>query len=463
MNWFKSVGLPVLSRLESNPELVIRLQDRVEGIRMNNLSSPELYTGSDRVVFYGDTAILNIKGVIEKELSVFGAFCGGVSCDDIVDTCSVLSEMDSIKNVFLNVDSPGGSVSGLEVAADAIRSLRDEYEKTIVSFSNDLNASAAYWLSSSGTVFVNPSSATGSMGVVSIMSNEAKALEDEGIEVMVVRSTKMKMRPNHVESFTEDDRELVLDGVMHYADRFERAIAENRGISLEKAQAMHNGLVFNGADAIEAGFADAVGTLKQLLTIMNGPITLQDVLAKVKAGESIENDSSADASSQIIVVSSGPEASQPEAQPVTNEQLAQLTKQLEASIALNQKQAASIEKLTKAHASSGYASFVEKLVSETRVLGKHKEGMVSLLSALSSSDLKVKSGDDEVSALDFMKSYLNDTVPMVSMDGIVKPKRVTQQTEAKSMELEASKLMEAKGLGPAEAVEAVMNASNAQA
>ena len=100
---------------------------------------------------------------------------------------------DDAKAIVIDVDSPGGSVSGIPEAASRIKALRGI--KPIVAVSNYLNASAAYWLTAQADeVVASPSSMTGSIGVFSIHESIARSLDAEGIDVTLIKAGDTRRR-----------------------------------------------------------------------------------------------------------------------------------------------------------------------------------------------------------------------------------------------------------------------------
>lgn len=224
---------------------------------------PFLRTGSGRVRYVGNhTAILPIHGTIFRKANIFMFFSGGTSANMVMATARRLAQMPAIKNVVLDVDSPGGSVGGLVDATNVLRELAKM--KNMLSVSEDLNASAAFMLSSVAPVRVNPSSLTGSIGSLAVLENIGRKLANEGVDVEIVRSTPsvLKAVPNSVEPVTAEGRQLVQEAVDKHFNDFLQAISLNKGISMEEALELSaKGRVFDGEQAIEAGLAEGMGTL----------------------------------------------------------------------------------------------------------------------------------------------------------------------------------------------------------
>src|SRR5262245_4913300 len=73
---------------------------------------------------FGDTAVVQLSGVIDKHLTDFEMSCyGGYDLADFDAALSLISQEDRIERVVLNINSPGGSVTGVPEAAARVAAL----------------------------------------------------------------------------------------------------------------------------------------------------------------------------------------------------------------------------------------------------------------------------------------------------------------------------------------------------
>ena len=87
----------------------------------------------------------------------------------------------SISAIVLDVDSPGGSVFGVEELATEIRAARGT--KPVVAVANSMAASAAYWIASQADeLVITPGGMVGSIGVLTAHEDISKAQEMAGIK-----------------------------------------------------------------------------------------------------------------------------------------------------------------------------------------------------------------------------------------------------------------------------------------
>ncbi|TCG08372.1 peptidase S49 [Paraburkholderia steynii] len=175
---------------------------------------------------------------------------------------------DSIGGVLIDVDSPGGSVYGVQELADEIYKARGQ--KLIVAVANSLSASAAYWIASSaGEFYVTPGGEAGSIGVFAAHENWAAALEKAGVEATLISAGKYKTEGNPYGPLSDDAKAFMQSRVDSYYGAFTRAVARNRRTDVATVRSgMGEGRVYGATDAKAANMVDDVATFDQVLSRM---------------------------------------------------------------------------------------------------------------------------------------------------------------------------------------------------
>lgn len=91
-------------------------------------------------------AVMPLEGVISKRMNMFTYFSGGTSTQLFERDFKKALADPSVQSILLLVDSPGGSVDGVQELANLIFESRDK--KPIIAYTDGMMASAAYWISS---------------------------------------------------------------------------------------------------------------------------------------------------------------------------------------------------------------------------------------------------------------------------------------------------------------------------
>lgn len=204
----------------------------------------------------GAVAVIPIKGVLTHHSS-----CCGNSCDEIGEWVGLAAEDNAIKAIVLDVDSPGGSVFGVQEAGEKIRQAREV--KPVFAVANSMMASAAYWLGSQATKIVGtPGADIGSIGVILVHADFSKMAEDMGVKFTFITSSKHKAEGNQMEPLADDARAHMQSRVNDYHGTFVDAIAKGRKISKSLVNNdFGQGRMFGAAKAKEIGMIDKIGTL----------------------------------------------------------------------------------------------------------------------------------------------------------------------------------------------------------
>lgn len=230
---------------------------------------PRPAKGSDRQAGEG-VAVIPIHGVIEQRESIWTEYGFGTSTEGIISRVSAAVADSSIKGIVLDVDSPGGTVPGVQEAADAIYAA--SHEKPIVAVANSLMASAAYWMASAaGRIVAAPGSDVGSIGVYMAHIDISQALANEGVKVTVIKAGKYKAEGNPWEPLASDAVENWQTEVDSIYRDFVSAVATGRGVSVATVRGdFGQGRTMLASDAMKAGLVDRVATLSSVIADMSG-------------------------------------------------------------------------------------------------------------------------------------------------------------------------------------------------
>jgi len=210
-------------------------------------------------------AVLPIHGTISHRMNMMNAISGGVSTESLSNEFSSLVDNPEIGTVVFDIDSPGGTVSGIEELGNQIFQARDKIR--IVASANSLAASAAYWLGSQAHEFtVTPSGEVGSIGVIAVHESVFKANEKEGKDITIIKAGKFKADSSPLEPLTEEAHAAIQERVDERYDTFISAIARGRNITFESVRDRYGeGRVVGAKSALEKGMVDAVETLDETI------------------------------------------------------------------------------------------------------------------------------------------------------------------------------------------------------
>jgi protease-4 len=186
----------------------------------------------------------------------------GVGGDTIAAALREAVAADSVAAIVLRVDSPGGSVTASETMWRAVAKARDK-GKPVVASMGAVAASGGYYISTAANAIVaNPGTITGSIGVIT-GKLVARNLKDKlGVGSDSVRTNANADAWSVNAPFTpEQQAQVEAEADLCYAD-FVQRVADGRNMSREDVDAVAQGRVWTGADALDRRLVDELGGLR---------------------------------------------------------------------------------------------------------------------------------------------------------------------------------------------------------
>jgi signal peptide peptidase SppA len=248
---------PVIQHREwlIQPEALQSMAASLRGLVDRGGFLPKQASESPLLTIEDGIGVVAVEGPILRKPDLFARiFFGATSSEDIAEALREAGERDDIKAVFLNIDSPGGTVAGTPELAAAVKALNGS--KPVYAFSSGLMCSAAYWIASQArAIYATPSAQVGSIGVVQAVIDNTAALDQAGLKVEVFSVGKYKAMGAPGTSLTDDQRELIQSNLAEIAAEFHDAVL-SRGRAIP-AEAME-GQTFSGKQAQRHNLAGMV-------------------------------------------------------------------------------------------------------------------------------------------------------------------------------------------------------------
>ncbi|WP_116091274.1 signal peptide peptidase SppA [Sphingomonas crusticola] len=170
-----------------------------------------------------------------------------------------------IKALVVRVDSPGGSVTGSERIRSAILAAKAQGLPVIVSMGS-VAASGGYWVSTPATtIFAEPSTITGSIGVFGIIPTFAGSLQKLGLSADGVATTPLSGQPDVYRGTTPAFDALVQTGIENIYARFTGLVARSRRLTPQRVDEIGQGHVWAGGVARQIGLVDRFGSLNDAI------------------------------------------------------------------------------------------------------------------------------------------------------------------------------------------------------
>jgi len=228
----------------------------------------------------GSKAVVPIHGPIFSRPNILTEWLGiGMVLGNITGDIQSLLENPDIESIILDIDSPGGTVTGINEASNFIKVASEK--KPITAYVGGVGASAAYWLASAANeIVLDATSRVGSIGVV-VAYPSPQADNDGYIEI--VNTASPNKRPD---ISTKEGKKVITAELDDLAEVFISTVATNRKVSEDTVLSKFGkGGILVGQKAISAGMADRLGSFEELMTENNeeGDFTMKLTVDMLKA------------------------------------------------------------------------------------------------------------------------------------------------------------------------------------
>ncbi len=242
----------------------------VDGLEvLTPFSSPD-------VTIINNVGVLRIEGPIMQKESIFSMIFGGATLDSLTADFKSLADNDDIDTIVLDIDSPGGTVSGVQDFANLVFDAREK--KTIISISSSIMTSAAMWIGAAAEhIFISCGTVvTGSIGVLTTHVDVSQLQADLGIKTTEITAGREKRIASTFAPLTDAGRSSLQSQVDKIMEAFVGDVARFRGVSEQEVKSnMADGKTFIGDNAVKAGLVDDIKTFDLLIeTINNGGIDM---------------------------------------------------------------------------------------------------------------------------------------------------------------------------------------------
>ncbi|WP_064616756.1 signal peptide peptidase SppA [Streptobacillus moniliformis] len=179
-----------------------------------------------------------------------------------------------IKGIVIRINSPGGSAIEAKQIYNRIR----KSEVPVYISIGNIAASGGYYISSAGNkIFINPSSLTGSIGVVSIMPKYSAALNKLGINIDGVEKGKYSNLLSPYKDLTDEERNIYQRKLESIYSEFKNDILKNnKKLTSESLEEVAQGKIWLGSEAIKLNLVNEFGGLQDTINALQEDLKLDN-------------------------------------------------------------------------------------------------------------------------------------------------------------------------------------------
>ena len=229
--------------------------------------------------------IKNENGDSKNKIAVIyanGDITGGEGTDESIGSERISRAIrkarmdDKIKAIVLRVNSGGGSALASDVIWREI--ILSKKVKPVIASFGDVAASGGYYIAcAADSIFVQPNTITGSIGVFGIIPNFQNLFNNKlGITFDGVKTGQYADIMSVNRPLTPGERLIIQTDVNHIYDSFISRVADGRKKSKKYIDSIGGGHVWIGTDAVKIGLADRLGNFNDAIVAAGKKAKLKD-------------------------------------------------------------------------------------------------------------------------------------------------------------------------------------------
>jgi protease-4 len=201
----------------------------------------------------GKTARL---GLVKVEGPIFAS-------EEVVEQIQKLEKAASVQGLLLRINTPGGGIAASQEIFQAVLDFK-KTKRLVYASMGSLSASGGYYIAcAADSIYANPGTITGSIGVIMEFPQAEKLLEKIGVQMEVIKSGKMKDAGAFNRSITPDEKRYLNDLIQDAYGQFLDAVTAHRPLTREQLAPLADGRLFTGRQALQYKLVDGLLSYEQ--------------------------------------------------------------------------------------------------------------------------------------------------------------------------------------------------------
>ncbi len=231
-------------------------------------------------------AVVDLYGPIA--FPQYSTSVGPMGANAVLDQLYKIKDDTNIKGLILRINSPGGTVAASQEIYQAVKAVKAALNIPIVAQIGDVGASGAYYAAlGADTIFANPGSLVGSIGVIIGGLSIYELAQKHGVDYNVYKSGAYKDLLSMWRPPTAEEQTLLQTVIDDVYEQFKSDFIDSRKISADHATILAQGQLYTGNQALELQMVDKIGGYKDALVYigeLTGLGANPNVISKVSYG-----------------------------------------------------------------------------------------------------------------------------------------------------------------------------------
>jgi len=184
---------------------------------------------------------------------------------------------DRVRALIVRINSPGGTITASDVLYHELLAFKERRKVPVIAAIMDVGASGGYYAAlAADTIVANPTTVTGSIGVVMVTVNARGLLEKIGVAPLAIKSGPMKDAGSPFRALTEPERAVFQSIIDEMYGRFVGLIVKARKLPEDRVRAAADGRVYTAEQALRLGLVDRIGYLEDVVALAKERAGLSD-------------------------------------------------------------------------------------------------------------------------------------------------------------------------------------------
>lgn len=186
---------------------------------------------------------------------------------EYVDQIIKFGDDSSIRALVVRIESPGGGVAASQEIYEALKTVKYNGTPVIASMGG-IAASGGYYVAcGADSIFANPGTLTGSIGVIMNFPMARELMRKVGLEWEVLKTGEFKDTGSFARPMTDRERDLLEEILFDVYDQFVTVVSIERNMTRDEVEEIADGSVFTGRQALNIGLVDHLGGLRDAIDL----------------------------------------------------------------------------------------------------------------------------------------------------------------------------------------------------
>lgn len=224
--------------------------------------------------------LLDLSGTLAEDLPSFSL---GAPAPRVPLLARVREELakaekdDHVRALIVRINSPGGTITASDILYHEILAFKQRRKIPVIAAIMDVGASGGYYAAlAADTIVANPTTITGSIGVVMVTVNAQGLMEKIGVAPLAIKSGPMKDAGSPFRALTGPELAVFQNIIDEMYGRFVGLIVQSRKLPEDRVRALADGRVYTAEQALRLGLVDRIGYLEDVVTLTRDAAKLDE-------------------------------------------------------------------------------------------------------------------------------------------------------------------------------------------